>query len=149
MCTFALTAQARFFCRQMHVQDALIRAAAVFLAICAILAVSCILPVFQELSSPANHDAAFEGSVRDFNVDRGLYVSCQPTEQGCMQQENHILRQKVYSLRKQLGRLSCAADGVGPTGCFQASPLQAPTSAVFCTGTCLVRPSCPASKETI
>ncbi|KAK9907483.1 hypothetical protein WJX75_004473 [Coccomyxa subellipsoidea] len=30
--------------------------------------------------------------------------------------ENHILRQKVYSLRKQLGRLSCAADGVGPTG---------------------------------
>ena len=100
----------------MLLRDGLIRAAAVFLAICAILAVSCILPVFQELSSPGNQDTAFEGTIRDFNVDRGMYVSCSPLEQGCLQRENHILRQKVYSLRKQLGRLSCAADGIGPTG---------------------------------
>lgn len=100
----------------MSLRDGLIRAAAVFLAICAILAVSCILPVFQELSSPGNQDAAFDGSIRDFNVDRGMYVSCSLLEQGCLQRENHILRQKIYSLRKQLGRLSCAADGIGPTG---------------------------------
>lgn len=100
----------------MYLRDVLVRAVAIFLAICAILAVSCILPVFQELSTLEKPELAFVSSIREFNVDRGMYISCQPTEAGCLQRENHILRQKVYSLRKQLGRLSCASDGMGPTG---------------------------------